>query len=65
MITWIDEIPTGDIVILGVYDSANNSMTTDAYTALRTLGYSSTTSPLGGWDSLALIGIKGSVDIAI
>lgn len=41
MIDYIDKIPTGRIVVVGVRDEGANSMTTAAWNALYKIGYTS------------------------
>jgi RHS repeat-associated protein len=59
MADFIDGLPTGRIVLVGICDEGSNSMTERAYQAIESMG-SSEIRQIGFWDSFAIIGYKGA-----
>ncbi len=59
MATFINGLPTGRIVLVGIKDEGTNNMTENAYVALESLG-SDKTRDLNYKDSWAMIGVKGA-----
>ena len=55
MVTYVNAIPTGIIVVVGVIDEASNSMSAAGYAALAKLGMTGSLSMRSGY---ALIGGK-------
>jgi len=59
MVNFINGIPNGRIVLTGIQDEASRSLNSACYTALQSLGLSTSTT-FKFRDGFAMVGIKGA-----